>query len=96
MLPFDAFAAHLIDGVKAQLLESNSDILLIPAACTLYFLVQDQEMDNHSFQVCSITSLDPDKVHNSAFFKQCMGKTLHNLETNDANEIDDDPFKLYD
>ena len=34
MLSFDAFAIHLTDGVKAQLLESNSDILPTPAGCT--------------------------------------------------------------
>ena len=37
LLSFDVFAAHLSDGVKAQLLESNSDIpdiLPIPAGCT--------------------------------------------------------------
>ena len=28
------FATHLTDGVKTQLLESNSDILPIPAGCT--------------------------------------------------------------
>ena len=33
-LSFDALAGHLIDGVKAQLLGSNSDILPIPAGCT--------------------------------------------------------------
>ena len=53
-------------------------------------------MVKNSFQVCNITSLDPDTKHNSAFFKQCMGKTIHNLKTDDANEIVDDPFKLYD
>ena len=49
-----------------------------------------------SFQVCDINSSDPDKVRNGAFFKQCMGKALHNLEDYDANKIDDDPFELYD
>ena len=34
LLSFDAFAAHLTEGVKAQLLESKSDILPIPAGCT--------------------------------------------------------------
>ena len=29
------------------------------------------------------------------FCKQCMGKALHNLDADDANEIDDDPFELY-
>ena len=48
-----------------------------------------------SFQFCGISSLDPDKVRNGAFFKECMGKVLHNQEADDTNEIDDDPFELY-
>ena len=31
-----------------------------------------------------------------AFFKQCLAKTLLNLEADDTNEIDDDPDELYD
>ena len=38
--------------------------------------------------------MDPGKVGNGAFFKQCMGKAMHNLEEDDANEIDDS-FRLY-
>ena len=34
LLSFYVFATHLTDGVKTQLLESNSDILPIPAGCT--------------------------------------------------------------
>ena len=34
ILSFDAFAAHLTDGVKNQLLEGNSNILAMPARCT--------------------------------------------------------------
>ena len=34
MLSFDALAAHLTEGVKAQLLESKFDILPKPAGCT--------------------------------------------------------------
>ena len=34
ILLFDAFAAHLTDGVKNQLLEGNSNILAMPACCT--------------------------------------------------------------
>ena len=49
-----------------------------------------------SFQVCGISSSDPDKVRNGAFFKLCMGKALLNLDADDASEIDDDPFELYD
>ena len=34
MLAFDAFAEHLTDGIKNQLLEDNSDILALPVGCT--------------------------------------------------------------
>ena len=34
LLSLDAFVAHLTDGVKAQLLESNLNIRPIPAGCT--------------------------------------------------------------
>ena len=58
------------------------------------YLVQDQERDK-KFYVCGISSSDPDKVWNGVFFKQCMGTALHNLQADDANEIDDDRFELY-
>ena len=35
MLSLHAFAAHLIDGVKIQLLEGNSNIFAVPASSTL-------------------------------------------------------------
>ena len=53
------------------------------------YLVQDQEMIKKSFCVCGIRSSDPDKVRNGAFFRQCMGKALHNLEADGVNELDD-------
>ena len=34
MLTFDAFAAHLTDGVKKQLFESYTNTLTIPTGCT--------------------------------------------------------------
>ena len=49
------------------------------------YLLQDQEMVKKSFHVYGISSSDSDKVQNGAFFTQCMGKALHNLEANDAN-----------
>ena len=52
-----------------------------------HYLVQNQEMVKKSFQVCGTSSLDSDKVRNGAFFKECIGKALHNLEANDANVI---------
>ena len=47
-------------------------------------------------QVRGNSSSDLDKKRNGAFFKQCVGKAQHNLEANNTNEIDDDPFELYD
>ena len=53
-------------------------------------------MVKKSFQVGGISSSYPDKVRNGAIFKQRMEKALHNLEADDASEIDDDPFEFYD
>ena len=60
------------------------------------YLVLDQKMVKKSFQVCDISSSDPNKMQNGAFFKQCTGTALHNLEVDDVNVIDGDPFELYD
>ena len=60
------------------------------------YFVQDRKMVKKSFQVGGISSSYPDKVRNGAIFKQRMEKALHNLEADDASEIDDDPFEFYD
>ena len=47
---------------------------------------------------CLSVTFSPLKImlkYTHSFFKQCMEWTLHNLEGDDANEIDDDPFELY-
>ena len=41
MLLFDAFAVHLTDGVKNQLLEGKSDIAAKPAGCTSKYQPMD-------------------------------------------------------
>ena len=48
LLSFDAFAAHVIDGIKAQLLESNSDILPIPAGVPRHANQWMLALTNHS------------------------------------------------
>ena len=40
--------------------------------------------------------MDTGKVRNGDFFKQCMEKALQNLEVDEGNDIDEDPFELYD
>ena len=59
-------------------------------------LVQDKEMVKKSFEVCGISSTDTGKVRNGDFFKQCMEKALQNLEADEGNDIDENPFELYD
>ena len=92
------YVASVVEGFR----NANSDTCFKPPVPTRQhminwvkegfdYLVQDQEMVKKFFQVCDISSSDPDKVRNGTFFKQCMGKALHSLEADDANEIDDDP-----
>ena len=45
-----------------------------------------QDMIKRSFEVCGITSTDPDKVRNDAFLKDIMKK----IDINDDMEDDDD------
>ena len=59
-------------------------------------LVQDQEMVKKSSEVCGISFTDTGKVRNGNFFKQYMEKALQNLEADEGNDIDEDPFELYD
>lgn len=130
LLSFDAFSAHLTDGVKTQLLESNSDILQVPAGCTskcqpmdvclnkpfkavlrkcwvqyvssvvesfsegsdgkskipvptrqhminwvkegYNYLAQNKEMVKRSFEVCGITSSNPERFRSGKFYELCM------------------------
>ena len=51
-------------------------------------------MFKKSIQACRVSSLDSDKLRNGAFFKQCLGNTLHNLESSVPYETDDNPFEL--
>ena len=151
MLTFDAFAAHLTDEVKKQLLESSTDTLTIPTGCTskcqpmdvslnkpfkailrkcwikyvadvvetfperntdssfklplptrqhmlnwvkegFDYLLERQEMVKSSFEVCGISSSDPQKVRNGKFYKECMEKALGDLKDEDLDENEEDPF----
>ena len=57
-------------------------------------LVQDQEMVKKSFEVCVIGSTETGKMRNGDFFKQCMERALQNLEVDEGNDNDEDPFEL--
>ena len=54
------------------------------------YLAQDKEMVKKSFEVCGITSSDPERVRNGEFFKKCMEKAKESLDAGD-DEADDDP-----
>ena len=93
------YVAHVGEGFP----DANSDVSFKLPVLTHQHMIDQvkeefdylvQKMVNKCFQDCGIRSSDPDKVRNGTFFKQCMGKALQNLEADDPNEIDDDPFEL--
>ena len=55
------------------------------------YLAQDKEMVRRSFEVCRITSSDPEKVRSGEFFQKCMGKAQDSLN-DDEDDEEDDPF----
>ena len=71
--------------------DANSDTcfeLTVPTRQHMIdYLVLDQEMVKNPFKFAALAHRIQIK-----FFKQCVGKALHNLE---ADETDDDPFGLY-
>ena len=56
-----------------------------------YFL-ERQEMVKFSFEVCGINSFDSQKVRNGQFYKECMEKALGDLNDEDLDESEEDPF----
>ena len=55
------------------------------------YLAQDKEMVRRSFEVCGITSSDPEKVRSGEFFRKCMGKAQDSLDA-DKDDEEGDPF----
>ena len=53
-------------------------------------LLENHEMVKNSFDVCGITSTDPEKIRGAEFFKQCMAKAVENID--DTEESEDDPY----
>ena len=56
------------------------------------YLLERQEMVKSSFEVCGISSSDPQKVRNGKFYKECMEKALGDLNDEDLDESEEDPF----
>ena len=54
------------------------------------YLAQDKEMVRRSFEVCGITSSDPEKVRSGEFFQKCMEKVQDSLNA-DKDDKEDDP-----
>ena len=48
-------------------------------------------MVRRSFEVCRITSSDPEKSSSGEFFQKCMGKAQDSLN-GDEDDEEDDPF----
>ena len=56
------------------------------------YLSERQKMVKSSFEVCGISSSDPQKVKNGKFYKECMEKALGHLNDEDLEESEEDPF----
>ena len=52
-------------------------------------------MVKSSFEVCGISSSDPQKVRNDKFYKECMEKALGDLSDEDLDESEEDPFFMF-
>ena len=49
-------------------------------------------MVKSSFKVCGISSSEPQKVRNDMFYKECMEKAFGDLNDEDLDESEEDPF----
>ena len=56
------------------------------------YLSERHEMAKSSFEACGISSSDPQKVRNGKFYKECMEKALGDLNDEDLDESEEDPF----
>ena len=56
------------------------------------YLLERQEMVNSSFEVSGMSSSDSQKVRNGTFHKECMEKALGDLNNEDLDKSEEDPF----
>ena len=59
------------------------------------YLSERQKMVKSSFEVCGISSSDPQKVKNGKFYKECMEKALGDLKDEDLDESEEDTFFMW-
>ena len=65
----------MVDWVKAAYENLSSNVTMV----------------RKSFEVCGITTSDPQKVRSNDFYQKCMGNALASLE---EESDDEDPFDL--
>ena len=58
----------------------------------IWLSFKTSNMVKSSFEVCGISSSDPQKVRNGKFYKECMEKALGDLNNEDLGESEEDPF----
>ena len=56
------------------------------------YVLECQEIPKSSFEVCGGSSTDLQKVRNDKFYKECMEKALGDLNDEDLDESEEDPF----
>jgi len=59
------------------------------------YLLQRSDMIRRGFEVCGVTSTDPERVRNDNFYKNIMRKVQEEMNRYEADElVDDDPFEF--
>ena len=56
------------------------------------YLLERQEMVKSSFEVCGISSSHTQKVRNDKFYKEYMEEALGDLNDEDLDKSEEDPF----
>ena len=58
------------------------------------YLLTKKDMIKRGFEVCGVTSTDPERVRNDTFYKSIMAKVQEEVKDYDNELLDDDPFEF--
>ena len=58
------------------------------------YLLQKRDMIKKGFEVCGVTTTDPERVRNDSFYKGIMRKVQEEMNSYECELVDDDPFEF--
>ena len=57
------------------------------------YLLEKRKMIKRGFEMCGVTSNDPERVRNESFYKEIMARVQEKLKSYDEDElVNNDPF----